>query len=184
MVVCVLVQRPIPKRAADSGVWEYVLVAQAWCAVLSNVLLFGFASDQLAVLVPEWFEVVGTHSRRGVSSHVYAWRAGEGRDVVAAMWVLEHAVLLAALALWLALPAVAPSVSTRIARSRYLEAQAARGVDLRPRVHLARGGPPSVPACLPARGPPVPGPSRIDDQWLRRRQVRSRKSTGCPPWTS
>jgi len=149
--LCVLLQRPIPKRSSNTGVWEYVLVCQAWLAVLSNVLLFGFASDQLAVLVPEWFEIVGTHSRRGVSSHVYQWRAGEGRDVVAAMWVLEHVVLLAALGIWLSLPAVAPSVSTRISRTRYLEAQAARGVDLRraarTRAGEAAGGPVAADAA-------------------------------------
>jgi hypothetical protein len=151
--LCLLLQRPIPKRSSNAGVWEYVLVVQSWLAVLSNVLLFSFASDQLAVLVPECFHVVGTHTRRGVSSHVYQWKAGEGRDVVATMWLLEHLVLALALAVWLlehlvlalalavwlGLSSLSNSMRTRVARKRYLEAQAARGVDLR-RAQRTRAG--------------------------------------------
>ena len=119
-------QRPIPRRQADMGVWESVLVAQAWLAVLSNVLLFGLSSDQLAVLVPEWFDHVGTHTRRGVTSHVYTFKAGEGRDAIAALWCIEHVVLAAALLLWLLVPAQPKAVQEAVARRHYVEALAAR----------------------------------------------------------
>ena len=40
-------QRPTPVRSANIGVWQGILQAQAFLAVLTNVLLFGFASEQV-----------------------------------------------------------------------------------------------------------------------------------------
>ena len=98
--------------------------------MLTNVLLFGLSSDQLAVLMPEWFEHVGTHTRRGVTSHVYAFKAGEGRDAVAALWGVEHVVLGLALLVWLTLPARGQEVRDAIARRHYVEGLAVREEDL------------------------------------------------------
>ena len=44
-------QRPKSVRSQDIGVWGTVVQTQAFMAVLTNVLLFGFASEQMKVQI-------------------------------------------------------------------------------------------------------------------------------------
>lgn len=127
------------------GSWHAVQRTMAWVSVLTNVLLFGLASDQMVVWFPALFHrdniAVPTF---GEGMEVEAEQVavlGRGRLVVALLWLIEHLVLLACAAIVTAIPSV-PG-----------------------RVRKVRASPPSPPpaiahAVVPRRNKPAAASSR------------------------
>ena len=92
-----VLQRPLPQACEGLGVWEGVLIAQAWLAVSSNVLLLATTGD-LANLV------------RPVLTALCLQQDNDALSVTQFVWALEHIVLLLCLILWHAVPAQDPGV--------------------------------------------------------------------------
>ena len=113
--VCFVTQRPEATRVNSIGVWIDILQAQAVLAVLTNVLLFGFASEQMATWLPNMF--------RGVDSEAVE---GSGRYVVMIVFAIEHIVILIALALNAFYPDRPEWVDNESKRLRYNKDSAAR----------------------------------------------------------
>lgn len=119
------VRKPLPLPAHDLGVWEPLTLITACAAVLTNLSLFGLVSDQLVAWTPDWFEYEGTVTHRGMTSPLYKWKEGEGRDAVALLWGLEHVLVSVLLVLWHALPAFPRDVRAQIAAEEHRIEQAA-----------------------------------------------------------
>lgn len=90
-----VVRKPRVARVADIGVWETLTTAIAWASILTNVLVFGFVSEQFAQLTPDLFKRVEVAD--GASEAVLG--DGVGRHAVGGLWALEHILIIAALAI-------------------------------------------------------------------------------------
>ena len=83
-------QRPPSRRSADIGVWHGILYAQAWLAILPNVLIFGFTSNQMKAWFPLLFQADKTCSNA-------LW-------VAIRIFSIEHVIGLLALAILFLIP--------------------------------------------------------------------------------
>jgi len=88
-----LCKRPLVHRVKSIGTWETVITVQTWIAVLTNVFLFGFSSEQML----QWFPWLFDHVEVVVDGVTYIeqeLREGSGRYVMAFVFTLEHLLLL------------------------------------------------------------------------------------------
>ena len=53
--LCFLCRRPPSERAANIGIWEPLLAFQVALSIFTNLFLFSFASDQMALLFPSLY---------------------------------------------------------------------------------------------------------------------------------
>ena len=53
-------RKPLPRRTANIGTWARVCTFQAWLAILTNCLIFGFSSEQMGEWFPSLFRRVRT----------------------------------------------------------------------------------------------------------------------------
>lgn len=109
-------QRPTPMRSSNMGVWKAILKAQAFLAVLTNVLLFGFTSEQMQAWLPFLFE----GAAEGESA------LGSGRFVVAICFAIEHIIYLFAFIIIALIPSIPEWVDNEVKRMAYENDQAAR----------------------------------------------------------
>lgn len=80
-------QRPKVRRASSIGVWYNVLYAMMVLSMLTNSLIVGFSSEQLAVWCPWMYETIDNDQYI-----IY----GYGRYVVAIVFCIEHFLILCA----------------------------------------------------------------------------------------
>jgi hypothetical protein len=52
------VRRPRAERADSIGIWMELLTMLVWLSVITNTFLFGFTTEQMATVFPEWFDHV------------------------------------------------------------------------------------------------------------------------------
>ena len=76
-----LCRRPPAVRAADIGMWDDLLLALVVLSVFTNLWLFGFASDQMALLFPSLFRHQLSVPVLHVAEHEYGVKKGMGRFV-------------------------------------------------------------------------------------------------------
>eukprot|EP00052_Salpingoeca_macrocollata_P021836 m.188162 g.188162 ORF g.188162 m.188162 type:complete len:701 (+) comp21639_c0_seq2:33-2135(+) len=120
-------RRPRIARVGSMGAWESILRAQVWLAVLTNVFIFGFTSEQMMQYLPEFFERVYLTHGQAVAIAEQTVAEGAGRYVVAIVFLLEHVLILVGIGLDAAIHTVPKWVRTALqkreylAHSRYLE---------------------------------------------------------------
>ena len=117
-----LFKRPIVRRVRNIGTWQTVLVVQTWIAVLTNVFLFGFSSEQMLQWFPWLFDHISVVVD-GVSIVEQQLRMGAGRYVMGLVFSLEHALLLLGLAITFLIDDVPEWVRVAIARREYFQAK-------------------------------------------------------------
>jgi hypothetical protein len=104
-----IARRPAPRRVASIGPWLTVLRMFAFGAVVTNSLLFGFTShNQMRYYFPSLF----------AASAAGEMLQGEGRVVVALIFVLEHVVMLLAGFLYWYIPAVPHRVAVTLQKAQ------------------------------------------------------------------
>ncbi|XP_063728669.1 anoctamin-8-like [Symsagittifera roscoffensis] len=103
-------RRPPSRRAANIGVWMHLMHFMTISAIVTNVMLIGFSSEQLQVWFPQFYDF---HD----NDH---WISlGSGRYVVGLVFCMEHLLLiLAALASWFIEPE-SDKLKYRILRKAY-----------------------------------------------------------------
>ena len=113
-----LYKRPIVKRVKSIGTWETVLLVQTWIAVLTNVFLFGFTSEQML----QWFPWLFDHVQvivDGVSVVEQQLHTGTGRYVVAIVFILEHILIVIGLIITFTISDIPKWVQDAILRREY-----------------------------------------------------------------
>jgi hypothetical protein len=115
-----VMRRPMVRQAHNAGIWDKILEVQIWLAVFTNVFVFGFASDQMAVWFPSLFEGIAG----GVEDTTIV--EGQGRVMIALLFSIEHCVLAAGLVIMYLLSPVPQWVRDEFARQDYAKGQALR----------------------------------------------------------
>ncbi|KAK3237448.1 hypothetical protein CYMTET_52480 [Cymbomonas tetramitiformis] len=103
-------QRPPSMRAANIGTWQTVLSTMTVLAAITNVMIFGFGSDQMMEWLPGWYTDLG--GKRELAE-------GMGRFVVGGVFVIEHVVLMVVMFLHYAIPDMPSDVQVEVARRAY-----------------------------------------------------------------
>jgi hypothetical protein len=86
------------------GAWLPVLRALAWLGVLTNVAIFGLASEQMVQFWPSLFQCTGANANAAGAAPVFeggnlhhesdfVFAEGQGRFVIGIVFALEHALL-------------------------------------------------------------------------------------------
>ena len=115
--------------------WETVLTVMVWASVLTNTLIFGFGSEQSSTWFPWLFDANEVRARgpwraRGLTPRVRAAqevRMGQGRVLVGLLWVIEHGLIAAGLAITHLVPEVPGRVRVVSRRARAAVALARPG---------------------------------------------------------
>lgn len=89
-----VLRRPVPRRAHQIGSWSLILQTFSVLSIVTNSLLFGFTSKQMQLFFPDLFEADGT------------MQLGDGRFVVAVVFILEHSLLILVAFLFWRIPSV------------------------------------------------------------------------------
>mmetsp|Transcript_15959 Transcript_15959/g.40546 ORF Transcript_15959/g.40546 Transcript_15959/m.40546 type:complete len:684 (-) Transcript_15959:3086-5137(-) len=109
--LCFLYRRPKPLPAHGIGTWGDVLWLQTWLAVLTNLAIFGFSSEQMKTWLPSWFVVDNLDHPLPADGH--------GGFVVLALFLVEHVVVLGMVALLALVPDVPKAVRQAVEREQY-----------------------------------------------------------------
>lgn len=115
-----VMKRPLVKPARNAGIWENILQITTWAAVLTNVFIFGFASDQMAMWFPSLFDGVAG----GQIDTTFV--DGQGRVIMALLFSFEHCLLAAGLLLMYFISPVPQWVADAQARQEYIKRKALR----------------------------------------------------------
>ena len=138
--LCFLCRRPPSERAANIGIWEPLLAFQVALSIFTNLFLFSFASDQMALLFPSLYAeeeplaaaegrprdflqaiaqaVVGAATKQH-DHNEFEVKAGMGRVVILLLGSVEHLLVLLFIGLWFALPRYPRWVRLTLARREY-----------------------------------------------------------------
>lgn len=123
-------RRPAPERAHSIGVWQTVLVCMACLSVITNCMIFGFASDQMTEWFPSLFrelvpaavqadQEVVFEGGNAVHTEMEGFKDGQGRFAVGLVFALEHALALLCLCLWLAVASWPKQVQQILLQRQY-----------------------------------------------------------------
>eukprot|EP00966_Prymnesium_polylepis_P329749 7385427-Prymnesium_polylepis.1 len=110
------------------GTWRWVLYVLMVASIFTNAVLFAFASDQMAMLLPQLF----TEQRAGLfaqPTHDHGEmvvKAGMGRFIVLVLGAVEHALLLLLLCTEAFMPRAPGWVTLTLARRSHEEKAARR----------------------------------------------------------
>jgi len=115
-----LYRRPSVGRVKDIGVWFQVLMVMMLMSMVTNCFLFGFASEQLASWVPEFYE---THADGDQFI-----KLGYGRYVVAVVFSAEHVLLLCVALCHFFISDKPVQVKRELEKREYLKTQAAKRI--------------------------------------------------------
>ena len=120
-----VVRRPQPERAGGIGQWGHILQGQAYLAVVTNLVLFAMASNQMKIWVPSLF-LSDPKKLALTGGGIEAALPGSGRYVIGLMVLLEHAIFLGFLAVNGLVSDTTPAVNTEVRRLAFVKDQAAR----------------------------------------------------------
>ena len=119
------------RTAHGIGMWRHLLYVLMVASIFTNAVLFAFASDQMAMLLPSLFSEqrsgwlrLPTHAHEQHGELVVA--AGKGRFVVLVLGGVEHALLLLLLCTEFLVPRAPGWVTLTLARRSYEEKEARR----------------------------------------------------------
>ncbi len=107
-------QRPTPEPRSNIGIWAPILTVITWLSILTNTVMFGFTSDQMAAIAPRFFRAVSVN---GTVDHVMD--AQSGAVAVAVMWAIEHVLLLAGVVIYSCIRPVPKRVRIAIEKRAY-----------------------------------------------------------------
>jgi len=115
-----VMKRPVSAPAKNAGIWDSILTVTVWSSVITNVFVFGFASDQMVVWFPSMFE----HTvAEGADADI---ADGRGRIVIALLFAFEHAFIIIGLLLMYFISPVPKEVKVWMAREEYVKTEALR----------------------------------------------------------
>ncbi|KAJ8598970.1 hypothetical protein CTAYLR_009258 [Chrysophaeum taylorii] len=116
-----VLRRPRVDRDASIGIWNHVIKAMVWLAILTNVALFAFTSDQVAA----WFPWLFREAQGSTPGDDFVYKSGHARYVVLLAALIEHVIALLAALLFAAIPAQTNAVRDDIHRRHYEQKTAA-----------------------------------------------------------
>lgn len=100
-----VMQRPLVVRTDTIGIWQSILTSIVWVSAMTNVLIIGFTTHQLAQIFPSLYQ-----------SDYQAPTNGMGRWIVASVVVLEHVILFLVQSIFLLVRPVPEAVRIEIQR--------------------------------------------------------------------
>jgi hypothetical protein len=81
-----ITRKPPSVRRSTIGVWFFVQIALAWVSILTNCLIFGFSSNQLARWVPDLYNPIAPNSDA-------EFKSGYGRYAVGIVFALDQILM-------------------------------------------------------------------------------------------
>lgn len=112
-------RRPSVRRPHGIGIWKSIVASISWVAILTNVFIFAFSSEQMMQWFPLFFKHVTVLEPSGQTVMEQELRKGAGRYVLGLIFVLEHLLILVALFIQYAIDSIPIGTRNKLLAAEY-----------------------------------------------------------------